>query len=137
VKVFIKEILPQGLRLEKTINPSEIGLTEDDFKSLSPLNVTADIERVGNTVLARTQIKTRLSFVCARCLETLEHDSVQDFQFDYLLEPTTEFIDLGEDIRQELIVGLPIRVLCKDDCKGICPKCGMNLNKEQCHCSKK
>jgi uncharacterized protein len=56
------------------------------------------------------------------------------YKFDFEIDPENEFIDLGEEIRQEIIMANPPRVLCGKDCKGICPKCGANLNVEQCKC---
>jgi uncharacterized protein len=59
------------------------------------------------------------------------------------LRPSPEFIegrsrtiDLGPDIREEIILDYPVKPLCKPDCKGLCPTCGKNLNEGQCNCNK-
>lgn len=136
MKVKVKGIPPEGLNLTKSIEPSEIGLSDDDIACLSPLEVMAKIERIKNAVVAQVEVKTAFSFSCTRCLEDVERENFDHFKFDYIIDNNTEFIDIGEDIRQEMILSLPTRVLCKDDCKGICLHCGANLNEEECRCSK-
>lgn len=128
MKVIIKDIPAKGLELFERIAAQSIGLLPEDFQCLSPLTIKAKITRVENTVLANTNIKGRHSFLCARCLEPVENDFDEEFNFDYTIEKGLEFIDLGEDIRQEIILSSPAKTLCKDDCKGICPGCGVNLN---------
>ena len=103
-----------------------------DIKSL--INVKAHIEKVNNFIVADTKIKAEFGYLCARCLEDLYAKEERSYKFDFEVEPGTEYIDLGEEIRQEIILANPPKILCSEDCKGICPKCGMNLNKEQCKC---
>jgi uncharacterized protein len=43
-------------------------------------------------------------------------------------------IDLGEMVREQLFLGVPMRRLCREDCKGLCPECGVNRNNERCDC---
>ena len=45
-----------------------------------------------------------------------------------------EGIDLKEAVREQILLNMPNKVLCKDDCLGLCPDCGINLNKESCDC---
>ena len=136
MKVIIKDITPKGLELFESVEAGSIGLSPEDLQCLSPLTIKAKITRVENTILAQVHSQGRYSFSCARCLETIESNLSQKFDFDYLIENGLESIDLGEDIRQEIILNSPAKILCSDDCKGICPRCGVNLNKEQCQCKK-
>ena len=136
MKVIIKDITPRGLELFESVEAGSIGLSSEDLQCLSPLTIKAKITRVENTVLAQIQSQGRYSFSCARCLETVESNLSQEFDFDYLIEKGLESINLGEDIRQEIILSSPAKILCRDDCKGICPRCGVNLNKENCTCQK-
>ncbi len=136
MKVIIKDITQRGLELFERLEAGSIGLSPEDLQCLSPLTIKAKITRVENTILAHIEIQGRYSFLCARCLETGESDLSQEFNFDYAIEKGLEFIELTEDIRQEIILSSPVNILCSDDCKGICPRCGVNLNKEQCKCKK-
>jgi uncharacterized protein len=51
-----------------------------------------------------------------------------------VIAPDTVHIDLAEDVRQMISISVPLKLLCKEDCKGLCPKCGTNLNLGQCAC---
>jgi len=87
---------------------------------------------------------------CGRCLKTvrklLEVDSqnqyrpltktdqgeIDDIGIRYYSE---EYIDVSEDIREMFLLEAPPKVLCSEDCKGLCPGCGQDLNEEECNCS--
>ena len=131
---MIKSIPATGMEFSEKIPPESIGITEEDLKCLAPLEVKAKVEKIQNTVVAKTQVRGKFQFTCSRCLDEIELESSEDYSFEYIVDPTTVSIDLGEDIRQEVILDVPARVLCKEDCKGLCPKCGSNLNKEICRC---
>lgn len=136
MKIKVKGIPKEGLKIAKSLEPAELGLTEDDVNCLTPLEIHATVERIQNAVSAQVQVNFQFASSCSRCLEDVEKEISQDLKFDYEVDETTEYIDLGDDIRQEIIVGLPVKVLCSDDCKGICLHCGANLNEEECDCGK-
>jgi uncharacterized protein len=50
------------------------------------------------------------------------------------ISPNTHEIDLSFGVRESLLLALPMKVLCSEDCKGLCPHCGANLNEESCDC---
>lgn len=134
MKVIIKDITQRGLELFERLEAGAIGLSPDDLQCLTPLTIKAKITRVENTALAHIQVQGRYSFLCARCLETSERDLSQEFNLDYAIEKGLEFIEINEDVRQEIILSSPAKILCSNDCKGLCPRCGANLNKEKCNC---
>ena len=51
------------------------------------------------------------------------------------ISPETDVIDISEDVRDYAILAIPMKKLCSEDCKGLCSRCGKNLNEEQCSCS--
>jgi uncharacterized protein len=135
IKIPVRDITSNGFDIDQSIPKEGIGLSDEEVDIRSLLNIKAHIERVDNFVIADTHIKADFGYMCARCLEELYSQEERFYKFDFELDPTgTEFIDLGEEIRQEMIMANPPRVLCSKDCKGICPECGANLNKEQCKC---
>jgi uncharacterized metal-binding protein YceD (DUF177 family) len=136
LKFAIRDIPGTGLSFHQSIAPSEIGLAPDDLDLRSDLDIKLDINRVGNTVLADAAITVSYGFQCARCLEDFARAKIQEFHFDYEIKSPMDVFDVGEDIRQEMILGVVQRALCKNDCKGICPGCGANLNIEPCKCKK-
>ncbi len=136
MKIPIKDILPEGIEVSNHISAETIGLTQnDEGYFIAPLDVQAKINRVNNTVLAKTKVHGKYRSACARCLAEIERDWNGNFLLDFAVEKQTEAVELDEDIRQEVLLNLPPRVLCKEDCKGICPGCGADLNTERCRCA--
>ena len=137
MKIHLKDIGPDGLQLDQQIASEVVESTEKDLiKIVAPLQVRAKVERLGDTILAHTDVKTRYHAVCYRCLEDIEDDWSEQFILDFLIAANPEFIDLEDHIRQEIILSMPTQMLCKEDCRGICPGCGVNLNHEKCQCQK-
>jgi uncharacterized protein len=134
IKISVRDIPTSGLDIDQKVPKEGIGLTCEEIDIRSLLNVKAHLEKVNNVVIADTRIKADFGYMCARCLEELYAPQELVFKFDFEITPGLEYIDLGEEIRQELILANPAKVLCSKDCKGICPKCGANLNKEKCKC---
>ena len=134
MKIMVKDIPAVGLEFTRDIQPASIGITAEDLKCLTPLTVNVKAERIRNAITVWTQVKGSYVFVCSRCLESIEITGCEEFKFNYVVEPGIVSIDVGEDIRQEMIVLIPLKMLCREDCKGVCIKCGTNLNHESCKC---
>ncbi|MCR4336908.1 MAG: DUF177 domain-containing protein [Candidatus Omnitrophica bacterium] len=137
IKVFLKNISAQGYELQKRIELKDIDFEDQSCKCVSPWEVSAQLERSNGAVLANVEVDGAYEFVCARCLEKIKSQRHDNFKLCFTVSPTTEFIELGDDIRQEMIMMLSSVVLCKQDCRGLCPHCGVNLNNEKCMCHKK
>ena len=134
MKISVRDIPVVGYEINETLLPEAIGLEENDIGLKSKLGIKAKLQRVDNFIIAQADVIATYEYTCARCLETFEKNRIRKFNFDYELTPGVEFVDLGDDIRQELILGHQQRVLCKNDCKGICIGCAVNLNLETCRC---
>jgi uncharacterized protein len=100
------------------------------------------------------KLATRFELNCARCLEPVPQDVKREFELLYRplgadagrdeLSVTDAEAEIGyyqgegillEDVlREQVLLSLPLKVTCRDDCKGLCPHCGKNLNQEQCSC---
>ncbi len=107
-------------------------------KSFSQIVILCDI-----TVLAH--------LICDRCAETFDGEINNDFLLTYLisgdedktsendnvyfLKPDQDKIDITKDVKEFVNLSIPMKILCDDDCKGLCTKCGVNLNKGNCTCS--
>jgi len=101
------------------------------------------------------KLKTRIETACARCLEPVQQDIARDFDLLYRPQgsdagqpetPITtaeaevsyyqgEGLLLEDMLREQILLGAPLRAICREDCKGLCSTCGKNLNTEQCGCS--
>lgn len=97
----------------------------------------------GNHLLVEGTIRTSGMYPCSRCLTPVSVDRNETLSEVYgteaelpedVLPYNGEYIDLTETIRETLILSEPMRVLCRPDCKGLCPQCGANLNEGPCSC---
>jgi uncharacterized protein len=52
------------------------------------------------------------------------------------IDPEAMYIDITDDVRQSILLSIPLKLLCRDDCKGLCPACGADWNIEQCDCDR-
>jgi uncharacterized protein len=137
MKIRIRDVVSGGIQLKFTAKPKDIGLEGEDF--IDPDNeikVVADLTRVNEFVLAKVAVTFLAENHCARCLERLTRETTTNYEIDFEFSPGDEWLDLGERIREEMIIGYLPRALCREDCKGICPDCGADLNSEQCECKK-
>ncbi len=135
-EIDIRDIKSNGLKINESYEATELGILEDEIKCLTPIAVNASLQKVEGTIIAHVEVHGVYSRFCSRCLEEIKDDQTDSFDFDYEITSSLKSIDLGEDIRQELIIGLPTKILCQDNCQGICLQCGVNLNKEKCKCKK-
>lgn len=126
----------------------EVGL---DSRFTKDVRVEATLEKTSRQLFLRADTKTGGVFTCDRCLEDFETDISSSYHVVYvsdgppdgvdeeevqLLSPEASTIDIGEDVRQFTILSLPPKMLCREDCAGLCPSCGTNLNKDSCKCEK-
>lgn len=138
IRIRVRDIRPHGVDIAEKLSENIFDLTKENIvRIVSPVEVKARVRKEGDTVHAKADVKALYSISCARCLEPVENNIVKVFKFHFFINASTEFIDLGEEIRQEVILNLPSQVLCKEDCRGICIGCGVDLNKEECKCFKK
>lgn len=126
---------------------SEIGLEE---RFSQPVEIIASVDKTARQILLRASITTSGSFCCDRCLEAFEqpihctysmfyvYDDVEGQRIPaddvVVIPPDTVHIDLRDDVRQTVILSVPLKLLCREDCRGLCPRCGMNLNTTACAC---
>ena len=89
----------------------------DKIKSLEGITMSGKATYKDEIIILKAKLKGNLELVCSRCLDT----------FIYPID-----IDIVE---KAIISTLPIKRLCKEDCKGLCQSCGANLNKEECSCN--
>ncbi|MDP2268694.1 MAG: DUF177 domain-containing protein [Deltaproteobacteria bacterium] len=131
---------------------SEIGQADI---ALGEVDVTGSIKRYGESLSFLGHIETVLAATCGRCLEEAKLPIQADFS--YTLLPATgtgtdevelqtedleivyydaEIIDLNPMIAEQIILQIPMKVLCRESCRGLCPQCGTNLNMGGCDCRK-
>ena len=134
MKIAVKDIPLKGLEIDGVLEKESFTFDNEDIQCLEPVCVSAYLECIGSVVSAKASARANFSVLCGRCLRSFEKEIVKDLVFHYDLDEQPKYIELGEDIRQEILLDFPYKVLCADDCKGICLKCGMDLNDDKCKC---
>jgi uncharacterized protein len=141
-------------RLDRQIAPDAMP-REDDYRLLAPVVLEASATRARARVGIAGQAATTLELMCSRCLEGFPAPVTATFDLAYMpsdaapagggeIEVADEDIntayyqhgqiDLAELIHEQLYLVLPMKPLCKDDCRGLCPVCGANRNTTACAC---
>jgi uncharacterized protein len=134
VKIDIRQIPSEGLILTEQFNPSTLDLETDIIKLKGPVSVKAQVSKIINAVCVHLTLNVLLHSNCSRCLNELEIELKKDIDLDYQIEESQLYIDFDPDIREEIILDYPVKPLCMNGCKGLCPECGKNLNEGKCDC---
>ena len=119
--------------VEATYDPESLDLEFIDLHYLTQIALSATAERIASTLIFRGNLSSQIEQVCARCLERVLRNVHAPFDLSYEVNHL-ETIDTTDDLRDVLLLDHPERFLCRQDCKGICPGCGVNLNSGACNC---
>ncbi len=134
MKININRIQPEGLILREEALASQLDLETDIIKFRSPLSIEAEVSRITNAVTVNLALRGLGYARCSRCLDEFEIDFRKNLRLNYPVEKSDTTLDLDPDIREEIILDYPIKPLCSPGCKGLCSRCGKNLNEGSCNC---
>ena len=158
----ISELERHPIEFQEEVQPGVIEWGEETHQR-TPIKTSGRAELVEehhgkHKVIKDIRLRGRLSagfeLNCARCLEPVRQDVKREFELLYRplgadagrdeLSVTDAEAEIGyyqgeglllEDVlREQVVLALPLKVTCREDCKGLCPHCGKNLNQEQCSC---
>lgn len=142
----------------------ELAILEEsgELKFHRPLRIALKFSRLDQLIEASGEISTTLELACGRCLNVFDRPVTITFEVTFSNEPLrihdefteddeegTELtadelglipfhgneIDLDETIQEQVLLALPLRPLCRTDCRGLCPQCGVDRNRETCSCT--
>ncbi|MBM4167074.1 MAG: DUF177 domain-containing protein [Ignavibacteria bacterium] len=145
-------VLPEEIFSDDLTVPADLSIQEvPDFQH--PIYVAATIEKNTRHVYLKVSIHTIGKFQCDRCVEYFENEIDNSYEAVYryqsrvpfplqtgenddfiILDENNPIIDLSEDVRQTLLLSVPMKLLCKESCAGLCSHCGTNLNEQPCDC---
>jgi uncharacterized protein len=133
--IHVTGIPPEGIEYTGDITPAELGLVEDDRLTLpNPLVYDLNLSMVSGSLLARGTLSMIARPRCDRCLHYYNLPlEVPDF-CQYFEGVSDDVFDLTDSVREDIVLVLPQTLLCNDDCLGLCPNCGQNLNVHRCNC---
>lgn len=159
MKINVTNIPEEGLKVQfsKDENWSRQIFTEKENLGLplGSVDVSVTLKRIRETLYLEGDIRTEAETDCSRCLESARLPISAAFK--YILTPAQvahpeeeekelgaedldfvyyqdDLIDLDPLIIEQVMLQIPMKVLCRKDCRGLCPHCGINLNKDHCQC---
>lgn len=140
----------------RSLPSSAFAPADPDYRVVAPVELSLDVARTGADAFTVTgRAATRLELSCSRCIEPFEIPIDASFELRYLpqSENTGEgereianddlvtayyrdgMLDIVELLREQFQLALPMKPLCSDACRGLCPQCGANLNRTECGCA--
>jgi uncharacterized protein len=134
IKILVDQIRPEGLHLEETLIPEDLGVISEIVTFQGGILAKADAQRIDDVVRVAVHVDGDIRWVCSRCLKEFPGVLNKDFILDYPVERRVRTIVLDEDIRDNIMLDYPMAPLCADDCRGLCPHCGGNRNDGKCRC---
>ncbi|HSR69726.1 MAG TPA: DUF177 domain-containing protein [Acidobacteriota bacterium] len=156
--IELAEIRETGkpLHLRRELTGPDLDLDPSECTLSQPAVVEATVRLLDDIARIKGRVEGRLNLPCCRCLEPVPLEVDKSFQVEYcpdpeLAEEGEEFeleyedletgfyrgdkIDLAGLVNEQLLLEVPMKPICRPDCKGLCPQCGANWNEESCECS--
>ena len=144
----IANMAPGHYEENRQASAADLDLRErDEFQA--PVTMAIQIDKASDELIVTIDWQTMISGSCDRCAEPLQTPLSDTLSVVYTYDPqergeedeevlliseSTRQVDLTDHLRQSLILALPLKLLCREECKGLCSRCGANLNNESCSC---
>ena len=158
MRIEVDRLSEAGKSFAHTYAPHDIVLEDEGARFISGPEISGSVSRKGEQVRFRGRISAEVEARCDRCLGPVTVPVVTEFDETYIpaaLDATSsearelqaedmnsstyegEEIDIDELVREQVLLALPARLLCREECKGLCPTCGADLNTQACACEQK
>ena len=157
MKVRVSDIKEGGVHIETFENPEwlvnvpELIGGDKNTQLTSKFDIDLELTKVLREVTVSGNVRFSIEAPCSRCLKPVELDlnpevnlvltpeeSIDEEDDDVNHETYAgDEVDISDFIREQIAMALPVKVVCAEDCKGLCQNCGVNLNVEQCECETK
>ena len=150
IKINVAEIQKKlvGEKILKfDLDAKELEITPEELNLLSSVQLEGTMSNAGDVLLLKANMTAKVQRMCGRCLkefsaetqaDVLEKfypvgaENLEDDAFVY----DSDVIDITEPLRESLLLAEPMQALCKEDCRGLCPVCGADLNDGDCGCDR-
>ncbi|MBC7933445.1 MAG: DUF177 domain-containing protein [Rubrivivax sp.] len=155
MRIEVETLSEKALSLAHTYQPDEVSLDDELARLASEVKVVASARRKREEVRLRGEIKAEVEILCDRCLAATRMPLEVEFDTGFIPQEAEavkaenvellpedlgiaayegDAVDLDELVREQILLALPSRHLCREECKGLCQKCGADLNAGQCSC---
>jgi uncharacterized protein len=155
VFIALEQLQEEPVRFKESFAPGQIDYATEGLRQVAALQVAGMASLLGEEIHVRGSLATLLELECARCLEPVTQPVKRDFDLYYrsldespredeLAVPrgeeelafySGEGLQLEDVAKEQVLLSLPMRTVCRPDCKGLCPHCGINRNRETCTCA--
>jgi uncharacterized protein len=155
MRIEVENLTREGKPFSQKYAPGEIDLEEEDARLVSEASVEGSARLKGDEVSVRGEISAEVEVNCDRCLAAVrvplevkfdtafipkEKAAVKTENVELLAEDMAlaafegDELDVDELVREQILLALPLRRLCREECRGLCPECGADLNSTRCSC---
>ena len=156
--IDLSQLHGQPKHYERRFQPSAFDPQDEEYRVAAPVDLVMDVEKAGGSAFKVVgRATTTLMLECGRCLEDFQmpFDAAFDLRYvpavDAATEPEREIseddlatsfyrdgqVDVIDMLREQFMLALPMKPLCAESCRGLCPICGANLNRTECGCTPK
>lgn len=154
VRIELDRLEEQASGFSHRYAPGELQFDDERVRLTQPPEISGRIVRKGATVALKGHLSTRAEVDCDRCLKAIAFPVSVDFSLQYVTAEDYESshaveleeadmmlsifdgrtVDIDEIVREQVLLTVPARALCRDDCAGLCPLCGIDRNMKECGC---
>ncbi len=153
--ITLQELELHRVVITKKYDPGEIDYHGTDFRQVGPMHLDAVAELAGAEIHVRGRVSGKVESICDRCLGAVTLP-IRD-EFDLIYRPmetiareeeveispdelevgffTGDGIDTADIVAEQVILAMPMKVVCGEECRGLCPVCGVNRNQRECGCA--
>jgi DUF177 domain-containing protein len=146
--------LEKGGEFAQTFKPGELALDEPELRLVGTADIHGRVRRKGEEVELVGHLSATVETTCARCLKPVQVPIAAELSERFVVAVSWrseeqhelqeedlnlavfngESIELDDFVREEILLAMPAQVLCREDCKGLCPICGIDRNVSSCEC---
>ncbi len=157
MKLDVSHVPETGLGVNVELDAGEVDISDATAGLTGNLQLNGRVLEAGEEMLLEGKLRGTLSLSCSRCLNSFLQpfeiavsakyvnaaENAHEDQADAGPRDVTRIsfvgdeIDLSSGIREDLLLNVPLKPLCREDCRGLCPQCGADLNEGECTCEKK
>lgn len=139
IKIKIRQLDNEGDFLTGEVNVDTLGLEVSDpvidISFGETVEYSLHASSVSEGVLVVGSIGVDINTQCGRCLGKYTYRLTLDDICHFYEEVSGDDLDISDEIREDILIALPSKFLCDEECKGLCTSCGKNLNSESCECT--
>ena len=133
MKIFVNGIPPDGLTVKGELNPVVLGLNTTQMDFLLPIYTECFVTKIKDDLFANCTLSAKTRQTCSCCLSEFDAKFTKQIDLHYPLKGELA-LELDGGIKDEIMIDYPMKILCKENCKGLCYRCGKNLNEGPCGC---